>query len=157
MSARSPGRCSISRVRLRWSSAVRKRPHNRRSDAALRGRGRGHGSARLVPCSELRRKPLSVNAGMPSTEKIARADKDLMPQLKQWLRPLEPYLPKIPPILSWRHSFKVLERYRFSPATVFDIGVGFGTYELYRAYPHAFYYLVDPTPESVPHMRRIGR
>ena len=100
---------------------------------------------------------MSLNAGMPAAEKIARAGKDLVPQLKQWLRPLEPYLPKIAPILSWRQSFKVLERYRFCPATVFDIGVGFGTYELYRAYPHAFYYLIDPTPESLPHMRRIAR
>jgi FkbM family methyltransferase len=100
---------------------------------------------------------LSVNAGTSLSEKIARPGKALVPQLKQWLRPIEPYLPKVAPILSWRHSFKVLERYRFSPATVFDIGVGFGTYELYRAYPRAFYYLVDPTPESVPHMHRIAR
>jgi FkbM family methyltransferase len=98
-----------------------------------------------------------LNVGLPSTQKITQAGRGLVPQLKHLLRPLEPYLPKISPILSWRHSFKVLERYQFYPATVFDIGVGFGTYELYRAYPRAFYYLVDPTPESLPHMQRIGR
>lgn len=96
-------------------------------------------------------------SGMSTPQRFARAGKDLVPQLKQFLRPLEPYLPKIAPVLSWRQSFKVLERYKFCPATVFDIGVGFGTYELYRAFPRAFYYLIDPTPESLPHMRRIGR
>ena len=73
------------------------------------------------------------------------------------LRPLAPYLPKLAPVPSWRHSFKVLDRYGFKPATVFDIGVGFGTHALYHAYPSAAYYLIDPTPESLSHMQRIAR
>lgn len=80
-----------------------------------------------------------------------------MSQAKHVLRPLAPYLPKLAPVPSWRHSFKVLERYGFSPATVFDIGVGFGTHALYHAYPNASYYLIDPTAESLDHMRRIAR
>jgi FkbM family methyltransferase len=59
--------------------------------------------------------------------------------------------------LSWRQSLRVLQRYGFSPATVFDVGVGFGTWDLYRAFPGAHYHLIDPTPESMPHMRRIAR
>lgn len=92
-----------------------------------------------------------------STEEAGGGSRGLLPQLKDWLRPFEPYFPKLTPVLSWRRAFKVLDHYRFRPVTVFDIGVGFGTYELYHAYPQAFYYLVDPTPESLPHMHRIGR
>ena len=46
---------------------------------------------------------------------------------------------------------------RFRPATVFDIGVAYGTYELYRAFPDAFYHLIDPTRESLHHMRQLAR
>jgi FkbM family methyltransferase len=83
--------------------------------------------------------------------------RDVVSQVKQLLRPLEPYLPRLSPAPSWRHSIKLLGRYGFAPATVFDIGVGFGTHALYHAYPHAFYYLIDPTPESLVHMRRIAQ
>jgi len=78
-------------------------------------------------------------------------------QLKNLLRPFEPYLPRFVPAPSWRHSFRVFERYGFSPATVFDVGVGFGTPALYHAFPDAYYYLIDPTPESLSYMRRISR
>ena len=92
-----------------------------------------------------------------SSLRLARASKGFVSRAKDILRPIEPYLPKICSAPSWQHSLRVLADYGFEPATVFDIGVGFGTYALYRAYPHAFYYLVDPTPESLRHMRRIAR
>ena len=47
------------------------------------------------------------------------------------------------------------EDHGFQPRTVFDIGVGFGTWGLYRAFPDAFYHLVDPTPESLPYMHKL--
>lgn len=40
---------------------------------------------------------------------------------------------------------------------MFDIGVAFGTYDLYRAFPDAFYHLIDPTPESLHYMKRLAR
>ncbi len=80
-----------------------------------------------------------------------------MSLIKDFLRPLEPYVPALPSALSWRQSLRVLERHGFQPATVFDIGVGFGTWSLYRAFPDAYYYLIDPTPESVPYMEKIAR
>jgi FkbM family methyltransferase len=40
---------------------------------------------------------------------------------------------------------------------VFDIGVAYGTYELYRAFPDAFYHLVDPTPEALHYMRLLEK
>jgi FkbM family methyltransferase len=51
----------------------------------------------------------------------------------------------------------LLRQYNLAPATVFDIGVAFGTYDLYRAFPDAFYYLIDPTPESLVYMKRLAR
>jgi FkbM family methyltransferase len=39
------------------------------------------------------------------------------------------------------------------PRTVIDIGVAYGTPWLYRAFPDAKFHLVDPTRESLPHMR----
>jgi FkbM family methyltransferase len=92
-----------------------------------------------------------------SSRRISEAGKGALSQLKHFLRPFEPYLPRFLPAPSWRHSFRIFERYGFSPATVFDIGVGFGTPALYHAFPDAFYYLIDPTPESLPYMRRIVR
>ncbi|MGH8431171.1 MAG: FkbM family methyltransferase, partial [Solimonas sp.] len=58
---------------------------------------------------------------------------------------------------SWEQSFRVLRRYGFRPATIFDIGVAYGTYELYWAFPDAYYHLIDPTPESLHHMRVLSR
>ncbi|HYM01656.1 MAG TPA: FkbM family methyltransferase [Stellaceae bacterium] len=89
-------------------------------------------------------------------DKIGAA-KELATQAKHALRPFEPYLPKRAVAPAPERTFKVLDRYGFRPETVFDIGVGFGTYWLYHAYPEAFYYLVDPTPESLPHMQKIAR
>jgi FkbM family methyltransferase len=77
--------------------------------------------------------------------------------LKDFLRPLQPYMPNLPTALSWRQSLRALHHHGFEPATVFDIGVGFGTWGLYRAFPDAYYHLIDPTPESLPYMRRIAK
>ncbi len=78
-------------------------------------------------------------------------------RLKDALRPLQPWLPASSPRLSWRRSLRVLQRHGFQPATVFDIGVGFGTWELYRAFPKAFYHLIEPARESQPYMERVAR
>lgn len=79
-------------------------------------------------------------------------------RLKALLRPWLVHLPgRRPPAPSWRRSFALLRRYGLAPATVFDIGVAFGTYDLYRAFPDAFYHLIDPTPESLHYMLRLKR
>ena len=49
----------------------------------------------------------------------------------------------------------VLKHHGFSPVTVFDIGVGYGTFPLYRAFPDAFYHLIDPAHESLAHMSAL--
>jgi FkbM family methyltransferase len=88
---------------------------------------------------------------------MPRPRRGLTAWLKDALRPFEPYFPLPSSGPSWRQSLRVLERHGFQPATVFDIGVGFGTWGLYRAFPHAFYHLVDPTPESLPYMEKLSR
>ena len=82
---------------------------------------------------------------------------EVITRMKDALRPLEPWLPLRMPRLSWSRSLGVLRQRGFAPATVFDIGVGFGTFGLYHLFPGAFYHLVEPTPESQPHLRRIAR
>lgn len=57
---------------------------------------------------------------------------------------------------SWSYSFNQLRTKGFHPKTVIDIGVAEGTPDLYCAFPHAQYILVDPTRESLPHMKAIA-
>jgi FkbM family methyltransferase len=45
-----------------------------------------------------------------------------------------------------------LDRAGLTPVTVFDIGVADGTPWIYNAYPDAKYFLIDPTPQSLPFM-----
>jgi FkbM family methyltransferase len=58
---------------------------------------------------------------------------------------------------NWATCLELLKTQGFQPKTVFDIGVAGGTPDLYAAFPNAFYYLVDPTQESLPHMRAIAQ
>ncbi len=81
----------------------------------------------------------------------------LVPRLKDFLRPYLSYIPRRVTAPSWQQSFRVLEHYGFRPNTVFDIGVAYGTYELYRAFPDAHYHLIDPTRESLHYMRLLER
>ena len=81
----------------------------------------------------------------------------MLSELKDFLRPYISYIPHRVDAPSWRQSFGVLEHYGCKPNTVFDIGVAYGTYELYRAFPDAFYHLIDPTPESLHYMRLLQR
>lgn len=89
----------------------------------------------------------------PSTEEAS-----VVQQFKDFLRPhvsrLHSTIPSRKAGPSWTPSLAVLDRYGLRPATVFDIGVAYGTYELYRAFPDAHYHLIVPTRESlVPHAR----
>jgi FkbM family methyltransferase len=76
--------------------------------------------------------------------------------IKQALRPIKARWSRSPPP-SWRATADVIKRHGLRPRTVFDIGVAYGTYELYREFPDAFYYLVDPTSESLRYMRQLSR
>lgn len=80
----------------------------------------------------------------------------LVDSLKQALRPIKARWSRSP-APSWHATAEVMKRRGLRPRTVFDIGVAFGTYELYREFPDAFYYLVDPTSESLRYMQQLAR
>jgi FkbM family methyltransferase len=51
------------------------------------------------------------------------------------------------------HTFTAaLQRHQVEIASVFDIGVAYGTPDLYAAHPKADLYLFDPTEEALPYM-----
>jgi FkbM family methyltransferase len=77
--------------------------------------------------------------------------------VKDALRPFVSALPQLSGLPSWPRTMAVLKHHGFAPATVFDIGVGYGTFPLYRAFPDAFYHLVDPAQESLQYMHRLAR
>lgn len=41
--------------------------------------------------------------------------------------------------------------------TVVDVGVAFGTWELYRAFPNAHFFLVEPLHDYEPELQKIAR
>jgi FkbM family methyltransferase len=84
-------------------------------------------------------------------------DNRMATRLKDALRPFASTLPSLSGLPSWARTLRVLQRRGFAPATIFDIGVGYGTFPLYRAFPGAFYHLVDPARESLAYMRRLSR
>ena len=55
--------------------------------------------------------------------------------LKNALRPFESWIPLRTPRLSWSRSLGTLKQQGFQPATVFDVGVGFGTYGSTSSFP----------------------
>jgi len=57
-------------------------------------------------------------------------------------------------VTNWNHFYELSKFHKFSPKTIFDIGVAYGTPSLYAAYPNAFFYLIDPLEESVPFMKK---
>ena len=87
----------------------------------------------------------------------ARTGRSLTAHFKDRLRPLVSALPQLSGLPSWERAMGVLKHHGFSPATVFDIGVAYGTFPLYRAFPDAFYHLIDPARESLAYMRRLSR
>jgi FkbM family methyltransferase len=73
------------------------------------------------------------------------------------LSPFNAAIAKKDSLPSWGHLFRMANQLNFIPVTVFDIGVAYGTPWLYEAFPDAFYYLIDPLRESLPHMKAISK
>ncbi|HUD52235.1 FkbM family methyltransferase [Parvibaculum sp.] len=76
--------------------------------------------------------------------------------LRPLLGPLWQRLHHVGSVAMWVSGTKTLKEMGFHPKTVFDIGVAAGTPDLYNAFPDAYFFLVDPTEGSLPHMRRIA-
>jgi FkbM family methyltransferase len=67
---------------------------------------------------------------------------------------VRPVVAEQPP--NWPQSFRILRRYGLEPRTVLDIGVAYGTPELYRQFPAAHFLLFEPTVEARPAMEEIA-
>jgi FkbM family methyltransferase len=92
-----------------------------------------------------------ANAGAPATRRSALA------HLKDFARPYVPAVPLPWRAPSWTHALRLLQVHGLAPATVFDVGVAYGTFPLYRAFPKAFYHLIDPARESLAFMQKLSR
>jgi FkbM family methyltransferase len=72
-----------------------------------------------------------------------------MSQIKNWIkagmRRLGYDIVRIKPTWWWTQGH--LRRLGFSPGTVFDVGVGYGTPTLYATFPQAYFVLVEPLVE----------
>ena len=79
----------------------------------------------------------------------------LVDSIKQVLRPFKARLSRAA-APSWHATASVLKHHGLVPRTIFDIGVAYGTYELYHEFPNAFYYLVDPTSDSLHYMEQLS-
>jgi FkbM family methyltransferase len=58
---------------------------------------------------------------------------------------------------SWAYCLNHIKTTGFRPKTIFDVGIARGTEILYQAFPDAFYYLIDPSRESLPYMEEIKK
>jgi FkbM family methyltransferase len=56
------------------------------------------------------------------------------------------------PLRAPREFFDILQKLGFTPGTVFDVGVGFGTEWLYEGFPDAYFVLVEANPQFEPSM-----
>jgi FkbM family methyltransferase len=61
------------------------------------------------------------------------------------------------PSLNWETFFEELKGRGFTPDTIIDVGVGWGTPDLYDAFPKASYILVEPLREFEPALRTLSK
>lgn len=59
------------------------------------------------------------------------------------------------PVRGFRNFLEFVKISGIKPATVFDIGVGYGTPWLYEAFPEARFVLIEPQTEFEPYLKRI--
>jgi len=57
-------------------------------------------------------------------------------------------------VVGFRPTLQRIKALGVEPATIFDIGVAYGTPELYAEFADGKYFLVDPLPHSLPYMRK---
>ncbi len=88
---------------------------------------------------------------------VKRAAKQLLKGLGLTVSRIEHEKPSMQNWSNWTTCLELFKKGGFQPKTIFDIGVAAGTPELYAAFPDAFYYLVDPTQESLPHMQAMAQ
>jgi len=60
------------------------------------------------------------------------------------------------PTRNFVEFFRHLKKLGFSPETVIDVGVAYGTPDLYEAFPRAHFYLIEPVAEFEPFIREYA-
>jgi len=59
--------------------------------------------------------------------------------------------------ITYRGALSYLKKLGFNPETVIDVGVGYGTMELYEAFPRARHILIEPLEEARASIESIAR
>jgi FkbM family methyltransferase len=78
-------------------------------------------------------------------------------KIKDALREYKSLFPSLwAPRLGWRPALDLLKMKGLAPATVFDIGVAQGTFELYRAFPSAHFHLIEPARGAQRHLQGLA-
>lgn len=78
-------------------------------------------------------------------------------RIKDALREYKSVFPSLwAPRLGWRPALDLLKMKGLEPATVFDIGVAQGTFELYRAFPSAHFHLIEPARGAQRHLQGLA-
>lgn len=60
-------------------------------------------------------------------------------------------------VFTFHSALQRIKALGMEPATIFDIGVAYGTQEIYAEFKHARYFLVDPVPQSLGHMQKLAK
>jgi FkbM family methyltransferase len=60
-------------------------------------------------------------------------------------------------IVGFRPTLQRVKALGVGPATIFDIGVAYGTPDLYAEFRGAKFFLIDPVPDSLPYMRKWAK
>jgi FkbM family methyltransferase len=61
------------------------------------------------------------------------------------------------PTRNFAEFFRHVKRLGFNPATVIDVGVAWGTDDLYEAFPRAAFCLIEPVAEFEPEIKTLAR
>lgn len=66
-------------------------------------------------------------------------------------------VPKNRPNRDFSSFIAHLKNLKFAPKSVIDVGVAFGTPDLYTSLPDSDFYLVEPNPNAIPYLKSIQR
>jgi hypothetical protein len=60
------------------------------------------------------------------------------------------------PTRNYLEFFRHVKKLGFHPKTVIDVGVAYGTADLYQPFPDAKFYLIEPVKEFEPYIRLVA-